>query len=65
MPAALLFLAFLAFTSGAMQISVPLIELRWMLDRAWMVVWTLPYFIGASRCLPNTAGPRTRSSASS
>jgi two-component system, NtrC family, sensor kinase len=26
---------------------VPLLELRWMLDRAWMVAWTLPYLIGA------------------
>jgi two-component system, NtrC family, sensor kinase len=46
-PAALLFLTFLAFSSGTLQISVPLIELRWMLDRVWMTVWTLPYFIGA------------------
>src|SRR5665811_141964 len=46
-PAALIFLAFLAFSSGAMKISVPLLELRWMLDRAWMVAWTLPYLIGA------------------
>ncbi len=46
-PAASIFLAFVAFSSGAMKISVPLIELRWMLDRAWMVAWTLPYLIGA------------------
>ena len=46
-PAAMIFLAFVAFSSGAMKISVPLIELRWMLDRAWMVAWTLPYLIGA------------------
>jgi two-component system, NtrC family, sensor kinase len=46
-PAALIFLAFVAFSSGAMKISVPLLELRWMLDRAWMVAWTLPYLIGA------------------
>jgi len=47
LPAALMFLAFVAFSSGAMKISVPLLELRWMLDRAWMVAWTLPYLIGA------------------
>ena len=47
LPGALLFLTFLAFSSGTLQISVPLIELRWMLDRVWMTVWTLPYFIGA------------------
>ncbi|MCX6628638.1 MAG: ATP-binding protein [Candidatus Solibacter sp.] len=46
-PAALMFLVFVAFSSGAMKISVPLLELRWMLDRAWMVAWTLPYLIGA------------------
>ena len=47
-PAALMFLAFVAFSSGAMKISVPLMELRWMMDRAWMVAWTLPYLIGAA-----------------
>jgi signal transduction histidine kinase len=46
-PAALMFLVFVAFSSGAMKISVPLLELRWMLDRAWMVAWTLPYLMGA------------------
>jgi signal transduction histidine kinase len=46
-PAALLFLLFLGFSSGTMTIAVPLIELRWMLDRGWMVLWTLPYFAGA------------------
>jgi signal transduction histidine kinase len=46
-PATLMFLVFVAFSSGAMRISVPLLELRWMLDRAWMVAWTLPYLIGA------------------
>jgi two-component system NtrC family sensor kinase len=46
-PAALMFLAFVAFSSGAMKISVPLVELRWMMDRAWMVAWTLPYLLGA------------------
>ena len=59
-PAALLFLAFVAFTSGAMKISVPLVELRWMLDRAWMVAWTLPYLIGAlvlSRRIPPDRRP--------
>ena len=45
-PGALLFLTFLAFSSGTLQISVPLIELRWLLDRVWMTVWTLPYLIG-------------------
>ena len=46
-PAALIFLVFVAFSSGFMKISVPLLDLRWLLDRAWMVAWTLPYLIGA------------------
>ncbi|MEO8371705.1 MAG: PAS domain-containing protein, partial [Candidatus Solibacter sp.] len=46
-PAMLMFLAFVAFSSGVMKISVPLLDLRWLLDRAWMVAWTLPYLIGA------------------
>uniref|UniRef100_Q028C1 histidine kinase n=1 Tax=Solibacter usitatus (strain Ellin6076) TaxID=234267 RepID=Q028C1_SOLUE len=47
LPGTLLFLTFLAFSSRTLQISVPLIELRWMLDRVWMTVWTVPYFLGA------------------
>jgi signal transduction histidine kinase len=47
LPAAALLLLFLAFSSGTMTIAVPLIELRWMLDRGWMVLWTLPYLAGA------------------
>jgi two-component system NtrC family sensor kinase len=46
LPAMLIFIVFPAFSSGALHISVPLIELRWMLDRVWMVAWTLPYLIG-------------------
>ena len=46
-PAALMLLLFPAFSSGTLTIAVPLIELRWMLDRAWMVAWTLPYLAGA------------------
>jgi signal transduction histidine kinase len=45
-PGALLFVTYLAFSSGTLQISVPLIELRWLLDRVWMTLWTLPYLIG-------------------
>ena len=45
-PAAVFFLVYIGFTSGAMSIAVPLIELRWMLDRVWMVFATLPYLIG-------------------
>ena len=47
-PAALLLVLFLAFSSGTMSIAVPLVELRWMLDRGWMVLWTLPYLAGGA-----------------
>jgi signal transduction histidine kinase len=46
LPAALLFVLFPAFSSGTLSIAVPLIELRWMLDRVWMLIWTLPYLAG-------------------
>ena len=46
LPAALLMAAYMAFASGALTIAVPLIELRWMLDRVWIVFATVPYLIG-------------------
>ena len=46
LPAALLFLVYLAFSSGRVTAAIPLIELNWMLDRIWMVAWTLPYVAG-------------------
>jgi signal transduction histidine kinase len=45
-PGALFFLVYIGFTSGVMSIAVPLIELRWMLDRVWMLFATVPYLIG-------------------
>ncbi|MBS1858937.1 MAG: PAS domain S-box protein [Acidobacteria bacterium] len=45
-PGALFFAVYIGFTSGVMSIAVPLIELRWMLDRVWMVFATVPYLIG-------------------
>jgi two-component system NtrC family sensor kinase len=45
-PAALLFAAYAAFSSGALTIAIPLVELRWMLDRVWMVFSTVPYIAG-------------------
>jgi signal transduction histidine kinase len=47
LPAAAFLLLHLGFTSGVMSIAVPLIELRWMMDRIWMVFATVPYLIGA------------------
>src|ERR1039457_6607955 len=45
-PPALVFLAYLAFSSGAAAVGVPLMEVRWLLDRIWTVFWTVPYLIG-------------------
>jgi signal transduction histidine kinase len=45
-PPALVFLSYLAFSSGAAAVSVPLMEVRWLLDRIWTVFWTVPYLIG-------------------
>src|SRR5690349_8248813 len=46
LPAALLFLVDISFSSGALAIAIPLGELRWMLDRVWIVASTLPYIVG-------------------
>jgi hypothetical protein len=46
LPAALLFGVFVAFATGALTVAIPLLELRWMLDRVWMVFWTIPYVAG-------------------
>ena len=45
-PAALLFAAYVAFSSDTVKIGVPLLELSWMLDRFWVVFSTVPYIIG-------------------
>jgi signal transduction histidine kinase len=47
LPAALLCGVFVAFVSGTITIAVPLMEVGWMLNRIWMVVWTVPYILGA------------------
>jgi signal transduction histidine kinase/GAF domain-containing protein len=41
-----LFLLFLAFSSGAVKVNIPLLELGWGLDRLWMVLASVPYIIG-------------------
>ena len=46
LPAALVFTAYLASTSGVLTASVPLVELRWVLDRIWIVLSTLLYLAG-------------------
>ncbi len=45
-PAAFLFVLYLAFASGVLAIAIPLAELRWALDRIWVVLSTAPYIIG-------------------
>jgi len=47
LPAAILAIVFVAFSSGTVTIAVPLVEVGWMLNRIWMVVWTVPYLVGA------------------
>jgi signal transduction histidine kinase len=46
LPSSLLLVAILAFSSGVVTVGVPLIDLRWLLDRGWILFWTLPYLIG-------------------
>jgi two-component system, NtrC family, sensor kinase len=47
LPALLLFLLYIAFSSGILSVAIPLVELRWALDRVWVVLSTVPYVIGA------------------
>lgn len=46
LPATLLFVTFLGVTSGALRFVMPLVELRWLLDRIWMPFLTLLYILG-------------------
>src|SRR5579885_1575752 len=46
-PALLLFLLYVAFSSGILTLGVPLLDLRWALDRVWVLLSTVPYLIGA------------------
>lgn len=46
LPAFLLFTAYVAFASGILSMTIPLVELRWALDRVWLVLSTAPYLIG-------------------
>jgi two-component system, NtrC family, sensor kinase len=47
LPALLVFLLYIAFASGVLSIAIPLLELRWALDRVWVVLSTAPYALGA------------------
>ena len=46
LPALLLFVLYVAFASGALSVAVPPLEVRWALDRIWVVLSTVPYVIG-------------------
>ena len=46
LPAAVLLLIYVGVAKGALMIRVPLVELRWMLDRVWMLFSTIPYIAG-------------------
>lgn len=46
-PAVLLLAVYLGIASGVLRLAVPLIELRWFLDRLWVVFLTTVYLLGA------------------
>jgi PAS domain S-box-containing protein len=46
LPALLLFVLYVAFSSGILSVAVPILDLRWALDRVWVVLSTIPYLIG-------------------
>jgi two-component system NtrC family sensor kinase len=46
-PAFLLFGLYVAFASGSLSVAMPTLELRWALDRVWILLATLPYIVGA------------------
>ncbi|MBZ5726707.1 MAG: PAS domain S-box protein [Acidobacteriia bacterium] len=46
LPAALLYLVYLGVSTGALSVAIPLVELRWMLDRVWLVLAIVPYIVG-------------------
>jgi PAS domain S-box-containing protein len=47
LPAALLLAVWVGIASGTLRIAVPLIELRWVLDRVWLLFLTGMYIAGA------------------
>jgi signal transduction histidine kinase len=45
-PAVLMFLLYVGFFSGTLRVKLPLQDVRWALDRVWMIFWTVPYLAG-------------------
>jgi len=65
LPAMLLSLLYLGFSSGALTSEISQVELRWLLDRVGMVFSTVPYIIGALALAREYRKARTPWSASS
>ncbi|MBK5291149.1 MAG: PAS domain S-box protein [Acidobacteriia bacterium] len=47
LPAAIFTAIYLGFASGTLRTAVPLLELRWLLDRAWLLFLSTMYLLGA------------------
>src|SRR5579872_4538117 len=45
-PAVFLFGLYVAFATGGLTVAVPTLDLRWALDRIWVLLATVPYVIG-------------------
>src|SRR5262249_48237672 len=45
-PATALVTIFLAVASGTVRVGMPVVELRWLLDRTWVIVFCLTYLLG-------------------
>ena len=48
LPAAILLGTYIGVASGTIRAAIPLFELRWLLDRAWLLFLTTMYMIGAA-----------------
>jgi len=46
LPAIAILLLYFGFFTGALKVQIPLLEVRWMLDRLWTVFSTVPYVLG-------------------
>ncbi len=45
-PAALLFAAYLALSSGMLKLAMSPVETQWLIDRVWILFATAPYIAG-------------------
>jgi len=44
-PAVLFFLIYAGFAAGVLKSALPLLEMRWLLDRVWVVLSAVPYLV--------------------